>query len=100
MAFAFITEYLRQPQDGIDRVLPAGHEPGLAVQKVAIGAGSVQSAAFNARTRFIAVNVDATCSYVVGSNPTADANKMRIPQNGTIYLGVTPGDKIAFITNT
>lgn len=100
MAFAYITEYLRQPQDGIERTLSAGHEPGLAVQRVAIGAGSVQSASFNARTRFIAVNVDVTCSYQVGSNPTAAATTMRIPQNGTIYLGVTPGDKIAFITNT
>lgn len=100
MAFAYITEYLRQPTDGIDRVLPAGHEPGLAVQRIAIGAGSVQSAAFNAKTKFIAVNVDATCSYSIGANPTADATKMRIPANGTIYLGVTPGDKIAVITNT
>lgn len=100
MAFAYITEYRRQPKDGVSNVLPAGNEPGLAVQRIAIGAGSVQSAAFNAGTTFIAVNVDATCSYAVGSNPTADATKMRIPANATIYLGVTPGDKIAVITNT
>ena len=100
MAFAYITEYLRQPKDGIDRVLPAGNEPGLAVQKIAIGAGSVQSAAFNAKTTFIAVNVDATCSYSVGADPTATAAAMRLPANGTIYLGVTPGDKIAVITNS
>lgn len=100
MAFAYITEYLRQPKDGVSNVLPAGQEPGLAVQRVAIGAGSIQSNAFNPKTTFIAINVDATCSYAVGPNPTADATKMRIPANGTIYMGVAPGDKIAFITNT
>lgn len=100
MAFAYITEYLRQPKDGVGLVLPAGNEPAIAVQKIAIGAGSVQSAAFNARTTFIAVNVDATCSYVVGSNPTATVAGMRIPQDATIYMGVNPGDKIAVITNT
>lgn len=100
MAFAYITEYLRQPTDAIDRVLPAGQEPAIAVQKIAIGAGSVQSAAFNTKTTFIAINVDATCSYKVGANPTATANDMRLPQNATVYMGVFPGDKIAVITNT
>ena len=100
MAFAYITEYLRQPKDGLDRVLPAGQEPALAVQKIAIGAGSVQSAAFNARTSFIAINVDATCSVAFGANPTATVAFMRIPADGTMFFGVVPGDKVAVITNT
>lgn len=100
MAFAYITEYQRQPLDGISRVLPAGQEPCLAVQKIAIGVGSIQSAAFNPKTTFIAVNVDAACSYKVGANPTATAADMRISLDATIYMGVFPGDKIAIITNT
>lgn len=100
MAFAYITEYLRQPKDGVGLVLPAGNEPSLAVQKVAIGAGSVQSAPFNALTTFVAVNVDVTCSYAVGTNPTATVSTMRIPQDATIYMGVNPGDRIAVIANT
>lgn len=100
MAFAYITEYLRQPKDGVGLAIPAGQEPPLAVQKIAIGAGSVQSNPFDARTTFVAVNVDATCSYKVGSNPTATANDMRIPQDATVFMGVNPGDRIAVITNT
>lgn len=100
MAFAYITEYLRQPKDGVGLVVPAGQEPPLAVQKIAIGAGSVQSNPFDARTAFIAVNVDAPCSYKVGTNPTATANDMRISQDATVFMGVIPGDRIAVITNT
>ncbi len=100
MAFAYITEYRRQPTDGIQRVLPAGQEPAIATQKIAIGAGSVQSVAFNANTTFIAVNVDATCSFKVGANPTATASDMRISANATMFMGVYAGDKIAVITNT
>lgn len=100
MAFAYIKEYLRQPKDGVSGILPAGMEPALATQKVAIGAGSIQSAAFNARTTFVCINVDAPCSYLFGANPTATANEMRMPADGTQYFGVVPGDKVAFITNT
>jgi hypothetical protein len=100
MAFAYISEYLRQPKDGVSLVLPAGMEPALAVQRVAIGGGSVQSTPFNPKTTFIAVNVDVTCSYAVGENPTATTSSMRISQDATIYLGVKPGDRIAVISNT
>jgi len=100
MAFAYITEYRRQANDGISRVIPTGMEPSLAVQKIAIGAGSVQSAAFNANTSFVSVNVDAACSIGFGANPTATAAMTRIPLDGTQFFGVNPGDKCAVITNT
>ena len=100
MAFVYVTEYLRQAQDGISRLLPAGMEPALVVQKIAITAGSVQSAAFNARTTFVSVHTDAICSVAFGSNPTATANSSRLPLDGTQYFGVVAGDKIAVITNT
>lgn len=100
MAFAYITEYLRQPLDGISRVLPAGQEPAVVVQKIAIGAGSIQSAAFNEKTTFVAINVDATCSIAFGDNPTATVAGSRIPADGTMYFGVFPGHKVAVISNT
>ena len=100
MAFVYVTEYLRQAQDGISRLLPAGMEPSLVVQKIAITAGSVQSAAFNARTTFVSVHTDAICSVAFGPNPTASAASSRLPLDGTQYFGVVPGDKIAVITNT
>lgn len=100
MAFAYITEYLRQPLDGISRVLPAGQEPAIAVQKVAISASSVQSLALNEKTTFVAINVDAACSFKFGANPVATTASMRMPMDGTMYFGASPGDKIAFISNT
>ncbi|MDB6151463.1 MAG: hypothetical protein JWQ44_2911 [Chthoniobacter sp.] len=100
MAFAYITEYRRQPLDGVERLIPAGLEPSLTVQKLAIGAGSVQSAAFQANTTFVCINVDAPCSVAFGANPTATAAMTRIPLDGTQFFGVIPGDKVAVITNT
>lgn len=99
MAFAYIQEYLRQPRDGVSGIIPAGQEPALRTQKVAITAGSVQSLAFDARTTFVAINVDATCSFAFGLDPTVTTADMRLPQDATQYFGVRPGDKVAFIAN-
>lgn len=100
MAVLFITEFS-------DATLPegriaAGHKPmpPVAEQTVAIGGGTLQSAAFNAATNMIRVHADVVCSVSVGANPTATATTMRIPANGTEYFRVTPGQKIAVITNT
>lgn len=100
MAFAYITEYFQQPRDGMSLGIPAGREPSITVQKIAIGAGSIQSAAFDARTTFIAINVDATCSVAFGANPTATTANTRIPQDGTQFFGVSAGLKVAVIANT
>jgi hypothetical protein len=100
MAFIYVTEYLRQAKDGITLVMPAGNEPALAVQKIAIGAGSIQSAPFDRRTSFVAINTDATCSVAFGENPTATVASTRIPADGTQFFGVKPGDKVAVIANT
>jgi hypothetical protein len=100
MAFAYITEYRKQPLDGVSRLLPAGMEPSEAVQKIAIGVGSVQSAAFGVNTTFVAINVDVACSIAFGTNPTATAAGTRIPLDGTQFFGVLPGHKVAVITNT
>lgn len=100
MAFIYVTEYRRQALDGVGRILPAGSEPSIAVQKIAITVGSVQSAAFNAQTGFVMINTDAPCSIAFGQNPTADATKTRLPLDGIAYFGVNPGDKVAVITNT
>lgn len=79
---------------------PFVQAPPVAEQTVAIGAGSVQSSAFNAATRIIRVHTDAICSILIGANPTATATKGRMAAGSTEYFGVTPGDKIAVITNT
>lgn len=100
MAVLFITEYDKLAWDGIGNVVPAGREPALAEQNVAIGAGSVQSAAFSAKTTLIRVHTDAVCSIAIGANPTAVATAKRMAANATEFFGVEPGHRIAVITNT
>lgn len=100
MAFIYIREYNRQPRNMVSGQVAAGMEPGVTTQRIPIGAGSVQSAPFNAQTKFIAINTDATCSLEFGTNPTAAATSMRLPIDGTMYFGVVPGDRVAVITNT
>jgi hypothetical protein len=80
-------------------VAPISDDPPLAEQTVAIGGGSVQSAAFHRSTRFIRVHTDVVCSIAMGLNPTATAAKRRLAANQTEYFGIQPLWKIAVITN-
>lgn len=93
MAVLFITEYA-------DVRGAAAFEPRQADQTVAIGGSSVQSAAFNATTRFIRVHADVICSVDIGLSPTATAVKTRFAAGQTEYFYVYPGHRIAVITNT
>lgn len=100
MAVVYISEYAEAPNIKTGQMLPVGQEPSLAEQTVAIGVGSVQSAAFNAKTKFVRLHTDAICSVKFGSNPTATATTPRMAANSTEFFGVNPGDKVAIITNT
>jgi hypothetical protein len=75
--------------------------PPLAEQTVAIGAGSVACTnAFRANTLFVRVIVDATCSIAFGTAPTATTTNMRMAANQTEYFAVSPGQRVAVITNS
>jgi hypothetical protein len=67
---------------------------------VVIGAGSLQSAAFDNATTVVRIHTDAICSIAFGTNPTATANSMRLPADSTEYFSVKGGQKVAVITNT
>lgn len=99
MATFYIAEYDRL---GVDYrgLVQAGQEPAIATQTVAIGGTSTQSAAFNARTKFIRVHCDAICSVSFGTSPTATTSTPRLAANQTEFFGVVPGHKVAVITNT
>lgn len=98
MAKAYISEYEVMPViNGFN--VPTGLEPALAEQTITFIA-STQSAAFNTRTRFIRVHVDAIASYKVGANPTATVDTPRLAAGSTEFFGVAPGMRIAFVTNT
>lgn len=103
MALVEIREYADVSQS-IRGQIPA--EPGLADQIITTSATSAVSAAFNANTRMIAVSTPAASAvaYLVsatrGATPTALVTSLRLPANNLVYLGVYPGDKIAFIDVT
>ncbi len=100
MPTLYITEFEGRTQGEGGSVAAALPLPPLAQQTVAIAGASAQSAALNAKTRFVRVISDAVCSIEVGANPTATAAKMRLPANVPEVFGVTPGQKIAVISNT
>lgn len=105
MAVLYITEYANSGRELKKNIVQSAEEPRLAGQTIAIGAGSVQSANLNAKTRLIRVHTDAICSVAIGANPTAVATDMRLAANQTEYIALTPelvkaGCKVAVITNT
>lgn len=102
MAKLYISEYKAMAKiQSSKEDIAAPNEPALVVQTpVVIGAGSLQSAAFNEETRFVRIHTDAICSVKFGANPTATADEARLAANATEYFGVVPGQKIAVITNT
>lgn len=97
MATLYISEYA---QLGFSPSAPIVVEPPLVEQTVSLSGSSAQSAAFGASTTMIRVHTDAICSILIGSNPTATTAKKRLPADHTEYFAVTPGHKIAGITNT
>ncbi len=102
MAVLYITEFNDVAQT-IRGAADFAQEPALAEQTVAIGAGSLQSNAFNAATTYVRIAADAVCSITFGTNPTATATTRRIAANAVgECFGVPKGQsfKVAVITNT
>jgi len=104
MATLYITEFAKQGRDaaGYINQNATPEEPPIVNQTLAIGAGSLASAAFNAGTGIIRLHTDAICSVEVGATPTASATTRRMAANTTEYICVKPGSgfKVAVITNT
>jgi hypothetical protein len=74
--------------------------PVLAGYTLAIGGASTPSPAFNAATRFVRLHADTICSVRVNyASPVAVATDGRLAANQTEFRGVTPGLKLAVITN-
>ena len=99
MPVLYVSEYISLPVVS-GKFIQAGDEPAVATQTVPIGAGSLQSVAFNPNTRFVRVHTDAICSVLFGADPTATAASPRMAAGSTEFFGVKPGHKVAVITNT
>jgi hypothetical protein len=102
MAVLYITEFAAQSRDARGAQMRVPDEPPAAEQTVAISAGSLQSSALNALTKFVRVHADAICSIAIGTNPTATATTRRLAAGSSEYFGVplNGGFKVAVITNT
>lgn len=106
MATLYITEYATLGRDNAGKAAQIPQEPPVAEQTVAIGGGSVQSAALNIATTVVRLHTDVICSKLFGSNPTATAASGRMAAGTTEYVsvdkqvGLNPALKIAVITNT
>lgn len=102
MAKLYVTEFAWQGQDGNNAFMPIPLEPPLAGQTVVVGAGSLQSSAFNANTTYIRIHTDSICSIAFGTNPTATDSTRRLAANATEYFSVPKGQsfKVAVIVNT
>jgi len=102
MAKLYISEYVDFPQQQ-GNLINAVKEPSIAEQTpVVIGGGSLQSAAFNVKTKCVRIHTDAICSIAFGTNPTATADSKRLAASQTEYFGVPEGQsfKVAVITNS
>lgn len=97
MAVLNITEYSHLARDGSGALIPAGLEPGLDEQSLTIGGSSIQSAAFNANTKFIYVFAQDACALAIGVNPTAVATHKRMAAGQGLWFGVFGGHKLAVI---
>jgi hypothetical protein len=112
MAVASITEYARVKlvSGPGGAVAQCAEGPPIATQNIDFSGGATPSAALNAKTKMIRINVDAICARKWGSAPTATTTDERMSAEQTEYVGVPPdhGDgtngtvayKIGFITRT
>jgi len=101
MAKAWVSEYQHV---GAPIGVSSGIESGVPVlatlvktQVIDFTAGATQSAAFDDSTRFVRIQVDTTAHFLIGDDPTADANDE--PATGLVeYIrGVRAGNKISII---
>lgn len=97
MAKLYIAEFERPRNQWVNI---ANAPPIVEQTPVVIGAGSLQSVAFNAKTAIIRVATDAICSIAIGTNPTATTNNMRMAADQVEYFSVQPNQQIAVISNT
>ena len=77
-------------------------EPPLTEQVLDFTSGVARSNPFQPLTRMLRLNADATCSLIIGANPTATTANGRLAADRTEYRGVPEGSgfKVSVIGNT
>lgn len=72
---------------------------GFTTQAVNIEATSNASDAFGATTRMVRLTPDVDCYILFGAAPTAQTSDLLLKKNTQTYHAVTPGEKVAVITD-
>lgn len=100
MSELVITEYENLGRDLSGVLIPVGEEPALTTQLVSFTSSSIQSVAFNAKTRFVRVIADVDTRLLFGTNPTAIQTNLHLPSGIAEYFGIQVGrsHKVAAIT--
>ena len=99
MSKLYISEYSKVLTYG-NKGIPVPIEPATEQTPVTISGTSAQGAAFAADTLIVRIHSDVVCSILFSANPTADVNDKRMSAGDTEYFAVSPGDKVAVISNT
>lgn len=103
MATLYITEYETIGHNNRSEVIMCPKEPAIAEQTVSIGAASVPSSPFNARTKFVRIHTDTICSIkfgAAGQVPVATTSSGRMGADQVEFRSVDAGARVSVITNT
>lgn len=100
MATVYISEFSGLAATAQSDSIAAVAVPPIAEQTVAVGATSVQSAAFQPSTQWVLISSDSIFSANFGANPTATTANYRHAIGAEYLRKVTPGQKVAIILNT
>jgi len=92
--------YAAAPHGAMAPPQNAHHNPsGFVTQSVDTTGTSTASAAFASDTRLVRLTPDVACYVAFGADPTATVESLRLNPNTQTYHAVTPGEKVAVITD-
>lgn len=77
--------------------MPVAQEPGEVNPTPVSFTTATQSAAFSDRTQYVTIIGSAAFHYLVGANPTATTDHLRIPANTLWSFGVQAGHKLSVV---
>jgi hypothetical protein len=99
MSVLYISEYNSLPFLDAHPAAIA-QEPPTVEQVFTVSGTSATSSAFGGNTKVVRIHTDGIVSLQFGAAPTATTSMKRLAANQTEYFYVTPGHKVAAITNT
>lgn len=97
MAELYVAEFENLAFDQNGKPVLTGKCPPLNEQKKTFTTSAAVDTAFNNKTRFVRIMVDADAHIAFGTSPTATTSNMPISANTPEYFGVNAGHKVAAV---